>query len=79
MRRCHDDQVVDSDSRRREGIVLAGTLVGLTQREALAQIAAAGFEGVSIRAEDWVQGDDAFNRIRVWVDEDGQVIRARAE
>jgi hypothetical protein len=67
------------EARLAEGQALASTLVGLSQAEAVERLRAAGFHPQIIPpTHTALTMDLRFERVRVWVDGDDQVIRAHA-
>lgn len=74
-----------SDEKRRlearlaEGQALAATLVGLSQAEAVERLRAEGFHPQVVPpTQSALTMDLRFERVRVWVDRDDQVIRVHA-
>lgn len=67
------------EARLAEGRALAPTLVGLSKAAAVERLCAGGFQPEVIRpAQKALTMDLRFERVRLWVDEDDQVIRAHA-
>jgi hypothetical protein len=67
------------EARLAEGRALAPTLVGLSQAEAVEHLRAEGFHPqVIFPTQKALTMDLRFERVRIWVDGDDQVIRAHA-
>lgn len=67
------------EARLIEGRALARTLIGLSQAEAVERLRAEGFHPQVIGpTQETLTMDLRFERVRIWVDEDEQVIRAHA-
>jgi hypothetical protein len=75
-----DERRQERDSRLAEGELLARAVVGRSEKSALRRARKDGFEVevLSASGSGWLTSDLGFNRIRLYVDEKGLVVKASA-
>jgi hypothetical protein len=73
------DRFRQLQQRRREGAALAETLTGMSRSEAAERVTAAGFHPQVITLDlEAITADLRVDRVRIFVDTEGRVIRAHA-